>query len=86
MPALSMSDGQVVTFTPGTGAEQITYAELRGLMFENAGIPTRLQALITKGPGNPPSWVEFDGRLAPSWGRAKIAVKQSTVGLVITDD
>jgi hypothetical protein len=77
MPVLSTSDGQAFSVSG------LTYQELRDLVFTNAGVPAGVAGQITKGTGNPPAWIEFDGRLLST--AKTVSVKQANVVQVTPD-
>ena len=68
MPVITLGDGQGIAIKPS-----ITYEQLRGLCFENLAAPTG----VTKGTGNPPAWIEFDGSVTETG--TKLSIKQSNI-------
>ena len=74
MPIVSLTDGQSYDIRH----PNLTYVLMRGIIFENTAIPGNLSTLITKAPGNPPPWIEFDGSLIPDSPQTR-SFKQSNI-------
>lgn len=56
-----------ISMNDGSGHEcSIAYATLRSVFFEKSSATA---AGLTRGPGNPPAWIELDASVMPHSGR-----------------
>jgi hypothetical protein len=71
MSTISMADGQAIEVKHAS----LTYAQLRGIVFENTAVPQGVP--ISKATGNPPAWIEFDASITSN--AQTVSIKQANI-------